>query len=55
MAANLLLAGALACGVAAAAATDSLYELHATDIHGADFDLGAYANKVTLVVNVATY
>ena len=36
-------------------AATSLYDLHATDIHGQDFDLGAFNNTVTLVVNVATY
>ena len=35
--------------------TDSLYDLHATDIHGSDVDLGVFNNTVTLVVNVATY
>lgn len=44
-----------AASVAVAMSSDSLYELHATDIHGNDLDLARFNNTVTLVVNVATY
>ena len=36
-------------------AQSTLYDLNATDIDGNPFDMSVYKNKVTLVVNVATY